>query len=42
MAIEELARSELGLIKPNERFYRVIGTDEEIINMPLPDYLNFQ
>ena len=38
VAIEELARSELGLIKPNERFYRVIATDEEIINMPLPDY----
>ncbi len=38
VAIEELARSELGLIKPNERFYRVIATDEEIMKMPLPDY----
>ncbi len=38
VAVEELARSELGLIKPNERFYRVIATDEEIIKMPLPKY----
>lgn len=36
IAIEELARSDLGLIKPNERFYRVIATDEEIRNTPLP------
>ena len=33
IAIEELARSELGLIKPNERFYRVLATDEQIKNM---------
>lgn len=30
IAVEELARSELGLIKPNERFYRVIASDEKL------------
>ena len=33
IAVEELARSELGLIKPNERFYRVLATDEKIRSM---------
>ena len=28
-AIEELARSELGLIKPTETFYRVIEKDDK-------------
>lgn len=30
VAIEELARSELGLIKPNERFFRVLASDKQI------------
>lgn len=28
IAVEELARSELGLVKPNERFYRVLAPAE--------------
>lgn len=28
IAVEELARSELGLVKPNERFYRVLAPVE--------------
>ena len=35
IAVEELARSELGLIKPNERFYRVLATDDKIRSMPI-------
>lgn len=35
IAVEELARSELGLIKPNERFYRVLATEEEIRSMSI-------
>lgn len=30
VAIEELARSELGLIKPNERFFRVLSSDKQM------------
>lgn len=30
VAIEELARSELGLIKPNERFFRVLASDKQM------------
>lgn len=30
VAIEELARSELGLIKPNERFFRVLASDQQM------------
>lgn len=33
IAVEELARSELGLIKPNERFYRVLATEDKIKSM---------
>lgn len=36
IAVEELARSELGLIKPNERFYRVLADDQQIRSMPIP------
>ena len=36
IAVEELARSELGLIKPNERFYRVLAYDQQIRSMPIP------
>lgn len=36
VAVEELARSELGLIKPNERFYRVLASDEQIEKLPVP------
>lgn len=36
VAVEELARSELGLIKPNERFYRVLADDHQIRSMPIP------
>lgn len=36
VAVEELARSELGLIKPNERFYRVLADDKQILAMPVP------
>nr|WP_281503595.1 septum formation initiator family protein [Anaerobiospirillum sp. NML120449] len=35
IAVEELARSELGLIRPNERFYRVLASEEKIRSMPL-------
>ena len=35
IAVEELARSELGLIKPNERFYRVLATEEKIRSMSI-------
>lgn len=35
VAVEELARSELGLIKPNERFYRVLASDDKIRAMPI-------
>lgn len=35
IAVEELARSELGLIKPNERFYRVLATEEQIRSMSI-------
>lgn len=30
VAIEELARSELGLIKPNERFFRVLASEKQL------------
>lgn len=30
VAIEELARSELGLIKPNERFFRVLASEKQM------------
>lgn len=30
IAVEELARSELGLIKPNERFYRVLASEDKL------------
>ena len=36
IAVEELARSELGLIKPNERVYRVLADDQQIRSMPIP------
>ncbi len=36
IAVAELARSELGLIKPTERFYRVLADDQQIRSMPIP------
>lgn len=36
VSVEELARSELGLIKPNERFFRVLADDQQIRSMRIP------
>lgn len=36
VAVEELARSELGLIKPNERFFRVLADEQKIRSTRIP------
>ena len=33
-AIEELSRNDLGFIKPNETFYRIIPKDGKVANLP--------
>ncbi|MBO1518118.1 cell division protein FtsB [Oceanisphaera pacifica] len=35
-AVEELARNDLGMIKPGETFYRLLLTDKLPTNKPLP------